>query len=103
MGFILARFHDGPLTMTSDGLFSSGELVTEPVADRFFATGLDVIEFQLSAGSRSRTTWILVESGREFIPCSLGFPPAQNWHARVLDDGRSIVRVLGKRYEVTPE
>jgi len=99
--FLGARLHDGPLSLIPGGPLSGGELVAGPVEDWSFATSVELIEFQLAADSTSRTTWILVEDGQAYIPCSLGFPPGKDWHLRALEDGRSIVRVLGKRYEVT--
>jgi len=99
--FLGARFHDGPLALIPGGPLSSGELVAGPVADWTFATSVELIEFQLAADDTSRTTWIVVEGGQAFIPCSLGFPPGKNWHLRADEDGRAIIRLLGKRYEVT--
>ncbi len=99
--FLGARFHDGPLALIPGGPLVSGELVEEPVADWSFATSIDLIEFQLAADSTSRTTWILVNDGKAYIPCSLGFPPGKDWHLRADKDGRATIRVLGKRYDVT--
>ena len=99
--FVGARFHDGPLGLIPGGPLSSGELVSSPVSDWSFATSVDTIELQLTEDDTSRTTWILVSKDRAYIPCSLGFPPGKNWHLRADEDGRSIVRILGKRYPVT--
>jgi hypothetical protein len=99
--FVGARFHDGPLGLIPGGALSSGELVPNPVSDWAFATSVDTIELQLMGDETSRTTWILVSEGRAYIPCSLGFPPGKSWHLRADEDGRSIVRILGKRYPVT--
>ncbi len=101
VGFLGARFHDGPLEIIPGGPLVAGELVSSPVSDWTFATSIDQIEFQLAADKTSRTRWIVVESGRAFIPCSMGFPPGKNWHSRADVDGRAVIRVLGKRYEVT--
>ena len=98
--FLGARFHDGPLALIPGGPLQSGEWVEAPVADWSFATSVDVIEFQLSADDTSRTTWILVEAGQAYIPCSLGFPPGKDWHLRAVEDGRAVVRVMGNRYKV---
>lgn len=99
--FLGARFHDGPLALIPGGPLVSGELVTEPVLDWAFATSVELIELQLNAETTSRTTWILVEDGQAFIPCSLGFPPGKNWHLRADENGRAVIRLLGKRYEVS--
>ena len=98
--FVAARFHDGPLAIIPGGPLSSGELVSAPVADWGFAESIDTIELQLAEDDTSRTVWVLVKEGRAFIPCSLGFPPGKTWHHRADQDGRAIVRVLGKRYPV---
>ncbi len=99
--FVAARFHDGPLAMIPGGPLSSGVLVSSPVSDWSFTESLETIELQLAEDDTSRTTWILVSDGRAFIPCSLGFPPGKNWHLRADQDGRAILRILGKRYPVT--
>ena len=99
--FVAARFHDGPLAIIPGGPLSSGEMVSTPVPDWSFAESVDTIELQLADDDTSRTTWILVRDGRAFIPCSLGFPPGKNWHLRAVEDGRAVVRILGKRYPVT--
>ena len=99
--FVAARFHDGPLAAIPGGPLSSGELVSSPVSNWSFAAAVETIELQLTEDDISRTTWILVSEGRAFIPCSLGFPPGKDWHLRADQDGRSIVRILGKRYPVT--
>jgi hypothetical protein len=99
--FVAARFHDGPLAMIPGGPFSSGELVSSPISDWSFTESVETIELQLAEDDTSRTTWILVSDGRAFIPCSLGFPPGKSWHLRADQDGRAIIRILGKRYPVT--
>jgi hypothetical protein len=101
IAFLGARFHDGPLAIIPGGPLMSGNMAVDPVDDWTFAADLDTIEFQLAADDTSRTTWILVEGGRAFIPCSLGFPPGKNWHLRADKDGRAIIRALGVRYQVT--
>ncbi len=101
--FVAARFHDGPLALIPGGPLSSGDVVKSPVANWSFATSVETIELQLAEEDTSRTTWILVSEGRAYIPCSLGFPPGKNWHLRADKDGRSVVRILGKRYPVTLE
>jgi hypothetical protein len=101
--FVAARFHDGPLAMIPGGPLSSGELVSRPVSDWSFTESVETIELQLAEDDTSRTTWILVSDGRAFIPCSLEFPPGKNWHFRADQDGRAIIRILGKRYPVTPK
>ena len=98
-----ARLHDGPLGPIPGGPLVGGQLVSSPVADWSFAKEVETIELQLDGEDTSRTTWIVVSDGRAFIPCSLGFPPGKSWHLRADRDGDAIVRVLGKRHEVSLE
>src|SRR5262245_37456151 len=78
--FVGARFHDGPLGPIPGGALASGELVSQPVGDWSFAKDVKEIELQLDAQDTSRTTWILVNEGQAYVPCSLGFPPMKSWH-----------------------
>jgi hypothetical protein len=98
--FVVARFHDGPISMIPGGPLADGELITSPVSDWSFAESIDTIELQLEGDDTSRTTWVLVHNGRAFIPCSLGFPPGKDWHLRADRDGKAIVRIQGQRYPV---
>jgi len=96
-----ARFHDGPLGPVPGGRFASGPFVMEPVADWSFAADVAEIELQLESQSKTRTTWILVQEGRAYVPCSTEFPPGKTWHRSALEDGRAMLRIAGKRYPVT--
>ncbi len=98
--FFLARFHDGPLGLAPGGPLVAGEVVAAPVGDWKFAD-VDTIELQLDGESSSRTTWILVNEGRAFIPASLSFPPGKRWHKTADQNGAAWVRIAGKRYPVT--
>jgi len=100
VAFAVARFHDGPIGLIPGGPLVDGELVARPVSDWDFATDVETIELQLDGDETSRTTWILVDNGRAYIPCSLGFPPGKNWHLRADDDGAATVRIDGQRYPV---
>lgn len=91
-----ARFADGPVAVFPGGPFESGEWVEETDVDWSFAAGIEEIELQ-SAG-RSRTTWILVEDGEAYVPCSLSFPPGKSWHKEALLQPEAVVRVEGRRY-----
>ena len=99
--FVGARFHDGPLSIIPGGPLSAGALITDPIQDWAFSANEDTIELQLADENTSRTTWILVNEGLAFIPCSLGFPPGKRWHRRADQDGRALLRIRGKRYPVT--
>jgi hypothetical protein len=99
--FVGARFHDGPLALIPGGPLVAGELVAEPVADWEFAETIPEIELQLAGDDTSRTVWILVRDGQAYVPASLGFPPGKTWHQRADKDGRTILRIEGKRYPVS--
>jgi hypothetical protein len=97
---LVARCSDGPLGPLPGGPFSSGPFVTQPVTDWTFAAGVEEIEMQLDAQTRSRTTWVLVDEGRAYIPAAAGFPPGKTWHRVALEDGRAVLRIDGRRYPV---
>ena len=99
--FVVARFHDGPLGLAPGGPLVAGEVVTAPVGDWGFATAIETVELQLDGESSSRTTWILVEGGRAYIPVSLSFPPGKRWHKAADQNGAAWVRIAGQRYPVT--
>ena len=102
--FGAARLHDGPMSgalgMIPGGPLESGDAVATPIADWSFARDVDTIEMQLVGDVTSRTTWILVDRGVAYVPCSLGFPPMKNWYKRADVDGRAWLRIAGKRYPV---
>jgi hypothetical protein len=99
--FLSARWIDGPVGPIPGGPLRSGSLVGEAVPDWSFATNVETIELELLADERSRTVWILVDQGRAFIPCAIGAPPGKRWHLEAETDGRSLIRIEGKRYPVT--
>lgn len=99
--FVGARFHDGPLGLVPGGALVAGEVVAAPVTDWGFATEIDTIELQLDGESSSRTTWVLVNEGRAFIPASLSFPPGKRWHKTADQNGAAWLRIGGQRYPVT--
>jgi hypothetical protein len=45
--------------------------------------------------------WILVDGGRAYVPCALGFPPGKRWYRSAVEDGRATLRIEGRRYPVT--
>ena len=96
-----ARMHDGPLGPIPGGPLVAGELVATPPTDWSFAANEKQVEMQLAYENDSRTTWILVENGAAYIPCSLDFPPGKRWYKAADADGAAIVRIAGKRYGVT--
>jgi hypothetical protein len=99
--FVGARFHDGPVGPIPGGPLVTGPLVTEPVDDWSFATDVQEIELQLDSQNKSRTTWIIVNAGKAYIPAAVEFPPGKTWHRAALADGRAVIRIAGKRYPVT--
>jgi hypothetical protein len=98
--FAVARVGDGPLGPLPGGPLEAGELVSEPVTDWGFAEDIETIEMQLAGEDTSRTTWVLVDSGRAYIPSSLGFPPGKTWYERADQSGDAFVRIEGRRYPV---
>ena len=93
-----ARFADGPVAILPGGPFQSGEWVEDPNVDFGFAADIGEIELESGASPTSRTTWILVEGRKAYIPCSLGFPPGKTWHEEALSRPEAVVRIEGKRY-----
>lgn len=98
---IVPKFMDGPLGMIPGGPLKSGEVVAAPLADWSFAAAEETVELQLAAQNTSRTTWIVVESKRAFIPSASGMPPMKQWHLAAQADGAAWLRIAGKRYPVT--
>jgi hypothetical protein len=98
---VVARFHDGPISIFPGGPLVAGEVVATPVSSWTFADSIETIELQLVDDDTSRTVWVLGEGGRAYIPCSLGFPPGKTWHERADVDGRAMLRIDGKLYPVT--
>lgn len=96
-----ARFADGPVAIFPGGAFQSGDWVEEADVDFGFAANIAEIELESGAPPTSRTTWILVEGGEAYVPCSLGFPPGKVWHEKALEKPDSVVRIDGKRYRRT--
>jgi hypothetical protein len=92
-----ARCADGPVGPFAGGRLVAGELAPAP-ADWSFARGDDTLELQLVVPPSSRTTWLVVQHGHLYVPC--GFPAWKQWPHRALDDGRAVVRLEGRRYEV---
>ena len=97
---VAARFSDGPLAILPGGPLEAGELVSETDIDWSFATDIGEIEFQLVEPPRSRTVWIVVYEKQLYVPCDyLDVPVWKQWPHEALEDGRSVLRVAGKRYE----
>jgi hypothetical protein len=96
---LAGRFLDGPLGPVPGGALRSGELVSERDVDWSFAADLGELELQLVKPPRSRTTWLLVQDEQLYVPCSFDVPIPKRWPQQALDDGRSVVRLAGRRYE----
>lgn len=98
---LVARLSDGPIGPFAGGALSAGELVPDSKINWSFARDLDTIEFQLLNPPRSRTVWIVVRRGEMYIPCEFAeFTLWKQWPQEALEDGRAMVRILGKRYPV---
>ena len=106
--FAAARLHDGPfdggLAIVAGGPFETGELqagTEEP--DWSFLKDYATVEFQLLDPARSRTTFVMEQDGRIFIPS--GYMNTvrgkiwKHWPSEAEEDGRAILRVDGKLYE----
>jgi len=96
-----ARFADGPVAVFPGGAFQSGDWVEDTSVDFGFAADIAEIELESGAPPTSRTTWILVEGAKAYVPCSLGFPPGKRWHKEALTKPDAVVRIAGKRYRRT--
>jgi len=105
--FTAARFHDGPfegaLAVVAGGAFVSGELQSgrgEPNWD--FLKDYATVEFQLLDPARSRTTFVMEQDGRIFIPSGYMNTARgkiwKHWPIEAEKDGRAILRVDGKLY-----
>ena len=106
--FTAARFHDGPyegnLAIVAGGAFETGEMQTgtdEP--DWSFLKDYFTVEFQLLDPARSRTTFIMEQDGRIFIPSgymnTIRGKIWKHWPMEAEQDGRAILRVDSKLYE----
>jgi hypothetical protein len=98
---LAARLSDGPLGPFQGGPLVEGSPVEVPVTDWSFVEAVGQVELQLLNPARSRTTWIVVEQGRAFIPCGLpSFRLWKQWPHQAMEDGRAVVRIEGKLYRV---
>jgi len=118
---ILVRFADGPKGPLPGGALVSGELADARTADWEQLLGsapVTEIELQLENPVGSRTTGAFVHDGALYVPCDLGYvwrrlPSGigrlilhtiwlfKDWHENAARDGRVVVRVAGKRYELS--
>lgn len=97
----VTRFADGPVGPFPGGPLVSGELGPSEGIDWSALAEVGEVEFALVDPPRSRTTWIVVHDGQGYIPC--GFPEIRllkQWPHEVLQDGRVVLRVEGRRYEL---
>ena len=102
----LVSFSDGPTEIFPGGAFTSGELVKgEP--DRSFAKNLSSVGFQTMNPVSSRTTFILIQDNRVFIPS--GYMTTwwekiwKQWPYQIEKDRRAILRIDGKDGETAKE
>ena len=100
---VVARFSDGPLEIVAGGPFTSGTVV-EQHPDWSTIKDVNTVQFQLLDPAASRTTWLAVHEGRLFIPS--GYMTTwwgkiwKQWPAQAEKDGRALLRVDDKIYEV---
>lgn len=96
---ITARFRDGPFGPFPGGPLERGLLVRGTLPEPETLARLREVELQLSRESTSRLTWVVEHEGELFIPCGyIGVPGFKRWPHEALADGRSILRMLGRRY-----
>lgn len=112
---ITQRVSDGPIEFLQGGPFKTGEWVDEPVKDWSF--GLDKgTEFELVGFGTSRTAGYILHEGVPYMTCDLGFMwnrfegqtrwilnliyIFKRWHKDAVEDGRAVLRIEGKRYNV---
>ena len=98
--FGIARWLDGPIGFIPGGPLVSGERINAPVSDWQFVAPIDEVEMQLLGEDTSRTTWIVADQGRAYIPASLSFPPGKTWHRRADQKGEALIRIDEKVYPV---
>lgn len=97
---VVARFSDGPIGMFPGGPFTSGEMTDYHVVQWQQFRPPQTIELQLAGEDTSRTTWVIVNRSKAYIPASLGFPPGKTWHLRADENGRAIIRMGGELFDV---
>lgn len=115
---IAQRMSDGPLNaMIPGGPLEAGTLVMEQTIDWQAALGdrdMAPVELQLVEPPGSRYVGIMVHDGELYVPCDLGYMWGRfsgnqrrmlhliylfkHWHEDALLDGRTVVRIDGKRY-----
>ena len=100
---IYARFSDRPSVIFAGGALESGELITGPEPDWSFARDINLIELQLVDPPRSRTLWVVEYQGKLYLNSNYMGGLRQRlwkkWPGEAERDGRSILRIDGKRYE----
>jgi hypothetical protein len=98
-----ARFADGPIAIVAGGPFTSGERVGGPEPDWSFVRDVQEVEFQLLEPARSRTTWILYQDGKAYIPS--GYMTTwwgklwKQWPHEAEKDPRILLRIGDQIYE----
>ncbi len=75
--FFAARFSDGPIGMIPGGPLTSGKMVPFLTVRWNHLRDVETIELQLVGEKTSRTTWIVTDNAKAYIPASLGFPPGK--------------------------
>ena len=106
--FAYMRLHDGPVefvpwfTISTGGLFRSGELIPSP-DDWTFLKDREEIEMQTLNLGTTKTIWISVVNRRMFIASGRRNTRIgriwKQWPQRVDEDDRIILRVDDKLYE----
>ena len=99
-----ARFGDGPIAIIPGGPLEAGELVSGPEPDWTFARDIPEMEFQLVDPPVSRTIWLQVHDKKLYVVSGYMNSTVgklwKKWPAQALQDGRAVIRIGGKRYEL---
>lgn len=102
---ISSRFSDGPTALFGGGPLRSGELVTGEEPDWSFLRDVGTIELQLVDPPRSRLVWVAEHEGKIYVVSGyMGSAIGRmwkRWPVQAERDGRTIIRVDGKRYPRT--
>lgn len=94
---VAARLSDGPIGPFAGGPFASGDVHVGAEPDWRFVKDRETVEFQLLEPARSRTSWILEQNGRIFIPC--GYMNStwgrlwKQWPIEAEQNGQALLRI----------
>jgi len=97
------RFEDGPNRVFSGGPLEAGELYRGPEPDWSFVNEIPTIEMELEAPGTSRRIWVASYDNKLYVWS--GYMSSfvgrlwKQWPLQAEADGRSVLRIDGRRYE----